>query len=495
MRRHQERESTIAVVVPHRRAAGARPDARRAGPPTPSPSLSLSRPRLHRRLGDRARFRYTTAVTFLRRLLSSDYRRAVAAEAAGDLDLAAECFGLAGDRDSAVRIHLQRAARAGTRTLEIAALRDALHWAGEDAGLRRRPSAALGQALLAAIEAEGIATQRDRERVREAAELLIAGGEHQRAGEALTQIGEHMAAASAFSSGGLVELMEAALAKDDDGQQRAHAEQDAFASYQTHLALGRRDEARADLQRCIGHAASSAEYRRLLDTLESRLITGGRVELLVRGRSPLIVCAVKRVLLGRDPLCDLALRSGGVSRQHAEIEVQGAPPRYLLHDLGSRNGTTLAGLPVAGRLPLVGAGSFGLGDECTVHFDFAQPPSDGAKAELGSGADAGASGELDAADRGPGASSDPPAAGQVLRLRVHAGLDRGAQLLAGPEGIAIDLTPAELGVSIVFRDGRPFLAATSARQLRFGGEPLGAVAVQLIRGDQLRIDGTDVDVA
>lgn len=399
-------------------------------------------------------------MTFFRRLFSADYRRAVAAEAAGNLETAADCYAAVGDAEGAVRMHLLRATRAGSRALEVAALRDALHAAGDDEALRAVPSARLGAALLTGLEAEGIATARDRDRVREAATLLLAGGEHQRAGDALTRIDDHVAAADAFSAGGHVELMEAALARDDDGQRRARDEQDAFASYQTNLSIGRRDEARADLLRCIGHVAAGAEYRRLLDTLEAKLITAGRVELLVRGRQPLVVCSVKRIVLGRDTLCDLTLRSGGVSRQHAEIELHADPVRYSLHDLGSRNGTTVGGLPVAGHLPLSGAGKFALGDQCTVEYDF------------------------------PG-----EAPGDVLRLRILSGLDRGALLLAAPEQAPIDLALVELGVAITFRHGRPFLSATSARELRFGGEPLGNVAVQLIRGDSLRVDGVDVDVA
>lgn len=410
-------------------------------------------------------------MSFFRRLLSAEYRRAVAAEAAGHLETAAEHYGVAGDREGAVRVHLMRAARAAARPQEIAALREALHWAGDDAELRVRPAALLGGALLSALEAEGIATARDRDRVREAAALLLAGGEHLRAGEALAKIGDHLGAADAFSAGGHVELMEAELAKDDDGQRRIREEQEAFASYQTNLAIGRRDEARADLQRCIGHAAAGAEVRRLLDTLEAKLITGGRVELSVRGRQPIVVCAVKRVMLGRDGLCDLSLRSGGVSRQHAEIEVHAEPLRYLLRDLGSRNGTSLGGLPVAGQLPLAGSGKFSLGDECAIDFDFVQPAAAG--------------------DGGEAAE----AAGRVLRLRILSGLDRGALLLAAPEHVTIDLLgPAELGVSLAFRNGRPFLSGAGARELRFGGEPLVQGAVQLIRGDSLRIDGVDVSV-
>ena len=71
-------------------------------------------------------------------MFSADYRAAVAAEAAGNVDLAAERYALAGENDGAVRMHLARAARAGNRLAEIGALRDAMRWAGEDPVLRRQ---------------------------------------------------------------------------------------------------------------------------------------------------------------------------------------------------------------------------------------------------------------------------------------------------------------------------------------------------------------------
>src|SRR6187401_2196427 len=101
------------------------------------------------------RARYTARVSFLRRMFSADYRAAVAAEAAGNVDLAAERYALAGEHEGAVRMHLARAARAGTRQAEIAALRDALRWAGDIAELEKRAAKALGRALWENIKAEG----------------------------------------------------------------------------------------------------------------------------------------------------------------------------------------------------------------------------------------------------------------------------------------------------------------------------------------------------
>jgi hypothetical protein len=386
-------------------------------------------------------------------MFSSDYRAAVAAEAAGNVDLAAERYGLAGEHEGAVRMHLARAARAPNRQAEIGALRDAMRWAGDEPALKRQAAAALGRALWDAAKAEGIATERDRNRVREAADLLVTGEDHSLAGEALEAINDHLAAANAYSAGGLVERMEQALAKDDDviGKQREEA--GAFADYQTSMRVGRRDEARAELARAVAAASVAGEYRRLLDQLDTALLTAGRVELRRRGKPLIVACAADKLVLGRDQLCDLTLRAGGVSRQHAEIELDDGT--FTLRDLDSRNGTSIAGLPLAGRVPLVGTGKFGLGDECVLDF------------------------ECD---------------GGVLRLRVANGMDRGVTLCAIATGSRLDLAPVGCTLDLVFQNGRPLLGRGSCREVTFNDEPLGDVRVQLIRGDRVIADGDEIDI-
>ena len=387
-------------------------------------------------------------------MFSSDYRAAVAAEAAGNVDLAAERYALAGEHEGAVRMHLARAARAPTRQAEIAALRDALRWAGEDAELHKRAAKALGRALWESAKAEGIATERDRTKVREAAELLAAGEDHASAGEALESIGDLQGASAAYSAGGLVEKMEAALGKEDERDAKQREESDAFAGYETHMRVGRRDDARADLSRAIANAGDKAgEYRRLLDQLDTALLTAGKVELRRRGKPAIVACAADKIVLGRDALCDLALRAGGVSRQHAEIDR--ASDHYELRDLDSRNGTSLAGLPLVGKVPLVGEGRFGLGDELSLDFHAQE--------------------------------------GQLI-LRVATGLDRGVALIAGADGARLDLTPLGLAVDVVFQKGRPTLGRGTAKDVTFNGEPLGDLRVQLVRGDRVVADGDEIDV-
>jgi hypothetical protein len=376
-------------------------------------------------------------VGFLRRVFSSDYRAAVAAEAAGNVDLAAERYALAGEHEGAVRMHLARAARAGTRQAEIAALRDALRWAGEDPELNRQAAKALGRALWESIRAEGIATERDRAKVREAADMLVTGDDHATAGEALEAIGDHQGAALAYSAGGLVERMEQALTKDD-------------AKY---LCAREETDARAELVRAIASTEQAGEYRRMLDQLDTALLTGGRVELKRRGKPALVACAAPKIVLGRDSLCDLPLRAGGVSRQHAEIERSGES--FLLRDLDSRNGTTLAGLPLVGKVPLVGSGKFGLGDECTIEFE---------------------------------------AGAALVVLRVANGIDRGAALIAGDEAARLELAPLGIALDLVFQKGRPLLGRGGCKDVQFNDEPLGDLRVQLIRGDRIVADGDEIDV-
>ena len=393
---------------------------------------------------------------FFKRLFSADYRAAVAAEAAGDLELAAERYALAGQRAAAVRVHMARAERAGSRNEEIEALRDALHWATGEGEGRTKVCRVLGEALLARARAEGIGTERDRDRVREAARLLEEAGEFSAAGDAYESIGEDRLAARTYRSGGLVDKMESALSREDSRFNRERDLREAFADYELAVMGGDRDGAVTALRRCVDAADKKSEYRRLLDDLESRLITGGRAELQIRRGDRITAFAGHRMVIGRDPLCDLVLRSGGVSRRHAEILIADAVTErgFTLRDTGSRNGTLLGGMRVTGSVPLIGEGAFALGDECEIQFR----------------------------------------SGDVLLLRIDNGLDRGTLLIAGSENEPIPLVgETGIDVTVFFRDGRPILIQPP-QGLTLNGDRIAHGDVQLIHGDQLSISGVEVEV-
>jgi DNA-binding response OmpR family regulator len=63
-----------------------------------------------------------------------------------------------------------------------------------------------------------------------------------------------------------------------------------------------------------------------------------------------IALSAETIVLGRDPACDVVVAARLISRQHAAIRRSGAS--YLLEDLGSRNGTTVNGRPLAQPQPL-----------------------------------------------------------------------------------------------------------------------------------------------
>jgi pSer/pThr/pTyr-binding forkhead associated (FHA) protein len=54
--------------------------------------------------------------------------------------------------------------------------------------------------------------------------------------------------------------------------------------------------------------------------------------------------ATDAVLLGRHPACEVVLDDLTVSRRHAQLHFRDG--RWVLQDLGSKNGTTVNGAPV-----------------------------------------------------------------------------------------------------------------------------------------------------
>jgi hypothetical protein len=112
-------------------------------------------------------------------------------------------------------------------------------------------------------------------------------------------------------------------------------------------------------------------------------------------------------------------------------------------------------MPIAGAVPLVGAGSFALSDDCV--FDF------GAGAEL-------------------------------LTLRIERGLDRGTVALLGGEGRAIPLAAAGLEAEVRFERGRPVLLHPRSGHMVLNGERLMTGDVQLIHRDQVAVGAHEIEV-
>jgi hypothetical protein len=195
-----------------------------------------------------------------------------------------------------------------------------------------------------------------------------------------------------------------------------------------------------------------ASYQRLREELEGRLIADGTVTLRLgaatAGQARRYAGAFPLVM-GRDAVCQLVLRDAGISRQHAEIFLAD-DGGFALRDRGSKNGTTLGGVRIAGALPLGGEGELGLGELCAIRYTVA---------------------------------------GETLCLEVTRGLDRGLRLVAGRGPLDVD----DVG-ELEFLDGRPRLSPRGGRLLYLNGVHASG-AVQLIRGDVVELGEQRLEVA
>ena len=124
----------------------------------------------------------------------------------------------------------------------------------------------------------------------------------------------------------------------------------------------------------------------------------------------------------------------------------------MVEDMESRNGTTLSGLPLGGRVPLPESGVLDLGDGCEVAFQ-----REG-----------------------------------CLRLEVKSGMDLGAMAVAiTTPTLLSEILPGGPALNISFQRGRPMVhAVTGGRGLKLNGSAASGM-IQLIAGDRLEVDGAE----
>jgi hypothetical protein len=402
-------------------------------------------------------------VTFFKRMFSADFRRAVAAEAAGDYAEAARAYALAGERVKVAEMHLLRAERAPSPGAKLHELRAAIRWAETDEIEGHKARRRIARAMFQWAKGEAIVGDPEKIVVRDAAQLFVDIGDFAAAGECYEFIGDEFAAAEAYQKGGDVERLENVLAREEHRRKRDTRIHDAFEEYKLALAGGERDRALEAIRHCaeapLPQGAKElpelmrerASYQRLREELEGKLIADGSVVL----RSGAVGHTRERrwvgsfpLVMGRDQSCQLALRDVGISRHHAEI-VAADDGSFVLRDRDSKNGTTLGGVRIAGELPLAGEGDFGLGELCVVHF---------------------------------------VASGETLTLEVTRGLDRGARVVAGRGALDVEAV-AEL----MFIDGRPRLSPLGGRLLYLNGVHVSS-GIQLIRGDVVELGEARLEV-
>jgi len=268
--------------------------------------------------------------------------QARAAELRGDLAHAAALFARGGRLDEAARVMLLRGDAEAEPAARLRHYVQAAATAPEGSPARTQ-ARSKHAALLLAMAADGAGGPLGaamRHDLALAARELEALGDHDRAAEAYARAGDEEGEARALARAGDVDRLDALLSTRQGRERDALARRRAHEEMTMLVATGRRREAAA-LARASGDEALRERGR----ALEARRVAGPIARVVLRGR-PLAIALGDEVAVGR--AATIAIASAAVSREHVALARRGG--EVVVRDLGSRNGTTLRGLALAGEV-------------------------------------------------------------------------------------------------------------------------------------------------
>jgi hypothetical protein len=247
------------------------------------------------------------------------------AELRGELAQAAALFAEGGRLDEAARVMLLRG---DAESDPAARLRHYVQAAAIGQARRKRASLILAMAADAPGPSLGVALRQD---VLLAARDLETIGDHARAAEAYARAGDVEGEARALARAGEVDKLDALLSTQQGRDREALARRRAHEEMALLVASGRRREAAA-----LARASDD----------------------VLRGRE-LAIALGDEVVVGR--VGTIAVASAAVSREHVALRRRDG--QVFVRDLGSRNGTTLRGLALAGEVGVGEGIELRLGDE------------------------------------------------------------------------------------------------------------------------------------
>ena len=207
-----------------------------------------------------------------------------------------------------------------------------------------------------------------RQDVRDAAADLEALGDPAdlaRAAEAYALVGDVEGEARALTSAGDVDGLEALLTRAHVRDRGARRVSDAGSEISMLISSGRRREALALADTLARENPGDASIAERLQSVRARIVRGPVVRLLLRGEKLQLVVGTE-VVIGRTE-GSLTVASQAVSRRHLRL-ARDAAGAALVHDLGSRNGTELRGMRVAGALPIGDGLDLRLGGEVPLRL-------------------------------------------------------------------------------------------------------------------------------
>jgi hypothetical protein len=264
--------------------------------------------------------------------------RARTAELRGELAQAAALFAEAGRLDEASRVMILRGDGEADPAARLRHYVQARATAppGSDALTRAQRKHAL---LVLALAESEIATSSLKQDLLDAARVLEAIGEPAQAAEAYARAGDVEGEARALTRAGDVDKLDALLVGQQGRDRESLAGREAHEEIAALLASGRRREAVA-----MALASGDEAVRERGRGLEQRRVAGDVVGLWLAGREMKMVLGAE-VVIGR--VAPIAIASAALSRQHLRVSRRGDD--VVVRDLGSRNGTLLRGLALAGE--------------------------------------------------------------------------------------------------------------------------------------------------
>jgi hypothetical protein len=308
-----------------------------------------------------------------------DVRNAKRAELRGELEKAAELYGIAGAPEDAARVMVLRGDAETDARVRMKHYTQAVATAPEGSAVRDDARKKRAGLLVAQFGAAALSESAKRE-LRGAAGELLALGEATDAAEAYKLAGDAEGQAKALAQAGDVESLEALLSVQEDKDRLLRERQNVHGDVEMLASSGRRREALAAAEKWLaGHDDAALRDRAAM--LKARRVIGPVVRLRVRGKDTSIALG-DDLVIGRTE-GTLHVPSQAVSRQHVRIaRVDGA---IVVRDLGSRNGTQLRGMNLVGAVPVPESGGLELtlGKEVHVRIERSTILDDAIAIDLG----------------------------------------------------------------------------------------------------------------
>jgi hypothetical protein len=279
--------------------------------------------------------------------------QARAAELRADLAQAAVLFAQAGRLDESARVMILRGEAEADPAARLRHYVQAIATAPAGSTVHAHALRKRASTILAMAE-DGPMTTSLRNDLVQAARGLEAVGDHAQAAEAYARAGDVDGQVAALARAGEVDRLDAVLAEENARDLDRIARRRAHDEVAVLVASGRRREAAA-----MARDSSDEGVRERGRALERRRVAGGTVHLTLRG-AKLGVVLGDEVVIGRAQ-SNLVVASSAVSRRHLAVIRKGGT--VLVRDLGSRNGTTLRGLALAGEAAVAEGVELRLGGE------------------------------------------------------------------------------------------------------------------------------------